>query len=47
LKPDRIKPEFSNFIITLYMNMERFLAIACIKEKPIRPNFKHCRHLFS
>ena len=35
LQPDRVKPEFGNFVITLNMDMLRFVPITCIKEKPI------------
>ncbi len=27
------------------MDMERFIPITCIKEIPIWPKFKYCRHL--
>jgi len=35
MKPDRIKPEFGNLIITFNMNVRRFISIARVEEESI------------
>jgi len=45
LQPDWIKPEFSFFIITLNMNVGRFVAITGVKEKTIRAALQYSWHL--
>lgn len=44
VKPDRIKPEFSYLILSFDMDMRRFISVAGIEEKPIRPDPESCWH---
>jgi hypothetical protein len=35
LQANGFKPELSDFVFTLYMNMWRFIAISCVKEQAV------------
>lgn len=43
-EPDGNKPEFGFALIALHVNMSRFIAVASVKEKPIRSTPQDCRH---
>ena len=46
LQPDRIEPELGDLVLTLDVNVLRFIAIAGVKEQSIRAYPEYCRHLF-
>lgn len=45
LQPDRIEPELSDLVLTLNVNMLRFVAIARVEEQSIRAHPEYRRHL--
>ncbi len=46
LQPDRIEPELGDLVLTLDVNVLRFIAIAGVKEQSIRAYSEYCWHLF-
>lgn len=46
LQPDRIEPELGDLVLTLDVNVLRFIAIAGVKEQSIRAYPEYCRHFF-
>ena len=46
LQPDRIEPEPGDLVLTLDVNVLRFIAIAGVEEQPVRPYPEYCWHLF-
>src|SRR3989339_795481 len=47
LQSNRIKPKFDQFIVSVHVNMRRFVPISSIKEKTIRACSKNRRHFLS
>lgn len=45
LQPDRIEPELGDLVLTLDVNVLRFIAIAGVKEQSIRAYPEYCWHL--
>jgi hypothetical protein len=46
LQPDRIEPELGDLVLTLDVNVLRFITIAGVEEQSIRAYPEYCRHLF-
>jgi hypothetical protein len=44
LQPDRIEPELSDLVLTLDVNMLRFVSIASVEEQSVRAYPEYCRH---
>jgi len=44
LQSDRVKPELCQFVLTLYMDMRRFIPIPCIEEETVWPDSQNCWH---
>jgi hypothetical protein len=44
MKAKRVKPELGDIVVTLPVNVWRFVAVTRIEKEPIWPNSKHCRH---
>jgi hypothetical protein len=45
LQPDRVEPELRDLVLTLDVNMLRFVSIAGVEEQSVRAHPEYCRHL--
>jgi hypothetical protein len=47
LQPDRIEPQLGDLVLTLDVNVLRFIAIACVKEQSVRTYPEYRWHVLS
>ena len=44
LQPNRTKPIFRNFVVSLRMDMHGFVSVGRVEKEPIRPLSQYCWH---